>query len=553
MRNKSTFLVALSIFVASYVQASQDIYVSTSGNDTNLGTNISPYATLAKATSMVSEDGATIHVASGTYIFSNTAVLNPYTQTIEGASAISTVFDGNNTVSLLDGFSTLHNSGKTITIKQLSFKNGSMTDVANVKDGGAAISIGVKTNLYLEDCVFEKNIATSTATGHAGAIYFCGNSITVNRCFFDQNTSASTGVQGYGGAITVRHLFNTDNGTTHMVFGATQAVIKNSTFYKNAAFSKGGAIYFNKQLDAKLDADDATFVVQNCTFLENTSSGGTTGTNSLQHGSAIALSSGSNSTNNKDQTIILTNNTFCNNAMLSAGSVSGKNAVLLEGFRYTAYLANNLITSNASNGESLYANQAAPMEYGMNNIIDKINANINGTDFTTDATTKNNAVTTISATDLKLNSLLTGYPLVSTFSIPYLEVASGSSAINGGTNSYLINTIANPAPAAAVEYILQSDILGTVIQNSTRDIGSFEFSTSTVVKNNIEDTHKMINESTGVRITHLNMNDKIAIYNVNGMLMYRKISTADQVLIPLVNKGLYVISINGVAHRHYFK
>lgn len=542
---------ALFCLCISGVFAAQDIYISPTGDDANSGTQESPYASLAKAASMVSEDGAVIHVASGTYVFSATAVIKPYSQTIVGDDAANTIFDGNASVQLIDGFTEMQLSEKTLTISKVAFKNGKINVTAET--GGAAIKMGMKTNLTVEECYFYNNISEST-TGvftWGGAIYFCGNNITVNKCFFDQNASKSTGAEGYGGAVTVRHLFNTDIpfSATHLPGGPTNAVIKNSTFYKNHSKSKGGAIYLNKQLDTRLDDDDATFVVQNCVFLENT------GGKALQLGSAIALSSGSNSVNNKEQTIVMTNNTMCNNYMKNdLNDPTHKNTVLLEGFRYVSYMANNLITSSISaNGEGLYANQLAPVEYGRNNIIDKISANINGTDFKTNAAAMNNLVVAVNPDALNLSTTLSGYPIGSTFKVPYLSVSSGSSAINGGVNSYEVNTIANPAPASPVEYVLQTDIQGTSIYGASKDLGAFEFTPSSDVKNGINDKYIIINEESGIRLMNINKNERVLVYNTNGSLIFNEILNDDLSFIPLSEKGLYIITVNGKAMKYQFR
>ena len=547
MRKVTIF--ALFSLCISGVFAAQDIYVSTTGDDSNEGTQESPYATLAKATSMVSEDGAVIHVAPGTYVFSSTAVIKPYNQTIVGDDAANTIFDGDNAVSLVDGITEMQLSEKTLTISKLAFKNGKLN--VTTETGGAAIKMGMKTNLTVQDSYFYNNLSEST-TGiivWAGAIYFCGNNLIVDRCFFDQNSSKSTGTQGYGGALTVRHLFNLDGSATHLPAGTTYAVIKNSTFYKNHGKTKGGAVYFNKQLDARVDAEDATFVVQNCVFLENT------GGNGVQLGSAIALSSGSNSANNKEQSIILTNNTMCNNYIVDASNnPTHKNTVLLEGFRYTSYMANNLITSsNSSVGEALFANQAPPIEYGKNNIIDKINANINGAVFTTNAAAMNNAVIAVSPEDLNLSTSLSGYPIGSAFAVPYLTIDAGSPTINGGVNSYEVNTIANPAPADPVEYVLQNDIRGTAIHGASRDIGAFEFTPTTAIRTEKSVNSIILNESNGVRIQNLNKNDRVNVYTISGALINTTLIKDTHSFIPLLERGLYIISVNGNAQKHYFQ
>ena len=120
---KITISVLFCLCVSG-VFAAQDIYISPTGDDSNAGTLEFPYATLAKATSMVSEDGAVIHVAPGTYVFSSTAVIKPYNQTIVGDDAANTIFDGNNAVSLVDGITEMQSSGKKLELQKIKFQNG---------------------------------------------------------------------------------------------------------------------------------------------------------------------------------------------------------------------------------------------------------------------------------------------------------------------------------------------------------------------------------------------------------------------------------------------
>jgi hypothetical protein len=543
MKRKITTLI-LSCILAVSSFAAQVIYVSPTGDDGNEGTQGSPYASLAKATMMVSEDGAVIHVAPGTYVFAATAVLKPFNQSIIGADAATTIFDGNNEISLIDGITEMELSEKSVSISKLAFKKGYLLKTAadlTPVPGGSAIRMGAKTNLTLEDCYFHKNVTASPdVICWAGAVYFAGNSITVNKCFFEENQTP----RGYGGGLTVRHILNLDGTTAHTSYGPTYAVIKNSTFYKNAISSKGGAIYFNKQLDANPDDDDATFVVQNCVFLENTT------TTAAQVGAAIALSSGSNSANNKMQTIVLTNNTMVDNYNLTTeGAPDKKNAVLLEGFRYVAHLANNIMVSRALLNHSLFANQNVNDEFGMNNIIDVISPNISGADFTTDALTKKNQVTAVTAEAIGISKTLTAYPVGSVFSVPYLSTSTGSIAINGGTNSLMVATLANPTP---VEFVLQEDILGHMLQEGTRDIGAFEANV-TSVRSVSTDLFTITNEHNGIKIFNLNKGDKVMVYDSRGSLQYANSPDESDTTVPLKNVGIYIISINGKAQKHIYR
>lgn len=534
-------ILSLLMLCISGVFAAQDIYISTTGDDSNSGTQESPYASLAKATSMVSEDGAVIHVASGTYVFSSTAVIKPYNQTITGDDAANTIFDGNNTVSLIDGITEMQTSGKKLELQKIKFQNGYLG--AGSILGGAAIRMGTQTDLDVSDCYFVNNNAVTGIQTWGGAIYFNGNTLLVKRCFFEDNTSMSTNNedtsrQGYGGAITVRHS----------LLGATDATIKNSTFYNNIGNTKGGAVYFNKMLATN---DDATFVVQNCVFLDNKSvHGGPV----AKLGAAIALSSGAN-TNNKMSTIILTNNTICNNNMIDAiGNPLQKNAILLEGSRYVSYMANNIITSSyMTAGEGLFANLPAPVEYGKNNIIDEINVNINGTDFTTNGAALNNSVVTVRPDALKVSTTLTGYPLGTVFNVPYLTVNSGSLTIDGGVNSYTVNTVANPAPADPVEFVEKSDIRGLEFA-TIRDLGAWEYDEETANRSDIVYTTAISLFTDPVTNTLSVITDvdivSIALFDGTGRFVCQK-TNQKTLYTDKLFRGVYVIQIDDIEGNTY--
>lgn len=515
-------------------------YVSASaGNDNNVGSSAFPFATIARATSVVNRDYTTIFVAAGTYNFSASATIKPYNQTIIGEDAANTILNGNNTTHMVDGITEFQNSDKSLTIKNLSFKNGFINITATIP-GGAAIATGVKTNLIIENCYFYKNNATSTSYTYGGAVFFDGRNLTVNRCFFEENTSlkTGTGLQGHGGAIAVRHKLN--------VGAATYALIKNSTFYKNSGSTKGGAIYFNKLLNA-VDTDNATYIIQNCLFLENTI------LNNAQSGAAIAISSGTY-TGNKEQTIILTNNTMCNNYCLDGVVPAYKNTVMLEGSRYAAYFANNIMTGNMSSlGQSLIGNQVGSIEYGKNNIIDAIDASIDGTDFTTNAAEMQNQVAAVTPEELKLSTTLSDYPISDSFSVPYLKLNSGSTAINKGANSYKVNTFANPVPAPAVEYILTSDILGSGIIG-TRDLGAWESDVQSAIKQTYNTANKIsvqYSPASGILTVLSDLNiEHIQIFDATGKNVFSA-RNEKSIGIGHLKSGVYLIYLKDIKDNTY--
>lgn len=524
-------------------------YVSASeGDDANEGSLESPFATISRATSVVNQDNTIIYVSSGNYVFSVPAIIKPFTQTIIGENAVTTIFDGNGITSLLNGISEMENSGKNLMIKGIAFKNATISSAVSTT-GGSAIRMGSKTNLSLEDCYFYKNVSTNAgANVNAGSVYFSGNDISVSRCFFEENTNTA----GPGGAITIKLKSAVD--------GSVNALIKNSTFYKNSitlSGQRGGAIYLDRLFAGSSipDTDHATLVVQNCVFLENSAAApGAAG----DIGGAILVSSGGSATNGyndnlKRISIILTNNTMIDNYVKYNNVASRQNAVLFEGFLYEAHLVNNIIISDVvSAGYSVSANQTNSIQYGRNNIIDMISPQINGADFLTNSIPNNNALAAISAEIAGVDKRLVGYPLGDVFTVPSLSI-SNSMAIDAGTNSYQVNVIANPAPAAPVEYVSVTDIYGSAKVNN-RDLGAWEYDGQTGIDTPKSGRGMMIIYPNPVKdilyIKHEQEIREIEIFDFSGKYamtsFQQKIINVEQLI-----KGLYILRITDANNNTY--
>lgn len=125
-------------------------YVSTTGNDSNAGTQIAPWKTLNKAFTTVTS-GNTIHVNAGTYIQSSTLNL-PVGVNLEGDGKDTTIIKG----SMSGDWSVLLN------IESNSLTNGNQT-ISNIGFDGSYISnsnfktwIGIwmtlRHNVVLDNC-----------------------------------------------------------------------------------------------------------------------------------------------------------------------------------------------------------------------------------------------------------------------------------------------------------------------------------------------------------------------------------------------------------------
>lgn len=138
------------------------IYVNTTGDDSNTGSQNSPYATINKGISSVNaSDNAVIYLSKGTFTGDNNTDLSislaheKYggSLTIIGQGNDKTFIDGENISSFLKSV-----SGDTaLTLINISFINGKASTGSMINCGG---------NLTVDNCVFENNYAT----GSQGAI-----------------------------------------------------------------------------------------------------------------------------------------------------------------------------------------------------------------------------------------------------------------------------------------------------------------------------------------------------------------------------------------------
>lgn len=78
-----------------------------------------------------------------------------------------------------------------------------------------------------------------------------------------------------------------------------------------------------------------------------------------------------------------------------------------------------------------------------------------------------------------------------------------------------------------------------------------DFSTSTQTLTNYSGI--IFNNNQGIRISGLNKNDKLNVYNSNGLLIYNDAVNQAEIQIPILRSGIYIISINGKAQKHIYQ
>ena len=215
------------------------IYVNTTGDDSNTGSQNSPYATINKGISSVNaSDNAVIYLSKGTFTGDNNTDLSislaheKYggSLTIIGQGNDKTFIDGESVSSFLKSV-----SGDTaLTLINISFINGKASTGSMINCGG---------NLTVDNCVFENNYAT----GSQGAIVSKGMDLKVTNSVFKNNKASNQGPD---------ICFNNNKGNVY---------IDNSFFYNatNTGYSCGASVYISNSKNAKITGNTFKDIVGN--------------------------------------------------------------------------------------------------------------------------------------------------------------------------------------------------------------------------------------------------------------------------------------------------
>ena len=210
------------------VSYDKTIYVNTTGDDSNTGSQSSPYATINKGISSVNaSDNAVIYLSQGTFTGENNTDLSISLShakyggslTIIGQGQDKTFIDCESTGSFLKSV-----SGDTaLTLINMSFINGKAGSGSMITCGG---------NLTVNNCLFENNVAT----GSQGTLVSKGMDLKVINSVFRNNTA-----QNQGPDI----CFNNKEGNVEII---------NSSFYNatNIGYTCGASVYISNAKTAKV-------------------------------------------------------------------------------------------------------------------------------------------------------------------------------------------------------------------------------------------------------------------------------------------------------------
>ena len=354
MKNRLLLTLLISSIIP-HIGLAKDIYVASTGNDTNSGTQYEPYATLGKAFTVL-EDDDTIFISDMLSIQNETmgteigqmendclGIKFPSGKknvVIQGITPEMSGIDGTSLV--LGQRILLLENANNLTIKNISITNA-LKNMNPMVIGGGAITVQ-GGSVTIENCNFE-NCGSSTLR-YGGAIQIDNAIMTLKNCNFSQNKAS------YGGSVYVASgKLITDNCTfkqgTATLGGAiaTQANTTNtitpeekqvsilcskSHFYKNSGNSAGGAITVSNSTNTNA----VKLRIESCTFIENSGRGG-----------AISLENKKTALND----YLIINSTFYKNSTTNdAGAI-----MLLAGQTGETFdLINCTITENTTTGNA---------------------------------------------------------------------------------------------------------------------------------------------------------------------------------------------------------
>ncbi len=487
----------------------------------------------------------TINVTAGTYNISSTLIYQPTearTLTIQGDSAISTIFDGGNSYQIMRIDTTSGGNGADIAIRGLSFRNGNNS----TNDGGGLfVEVGDAT-ITIENCIFTNNGAydnggcVNAESESGGTIFFryntvsgtnhadngAGGAIRINArpdgiVYFEYNTIAGVNsADASGGALNIN---TADNGTIYIrnnsFTGTNTSTSVGGAFYANTAGdgtlvisgntvngtntgTRGGGIYANTSSDSTLNITNNTITGTNTAnsgdgggIYANTSSDSTLvfwGNTIYGNNSSTTYGGGASINGGSETTINVVNNTISGiNSSMNGGGirVNAPSSGIL-------YFVNNTITGNSSTftGGGAYIPLSSTANI-YNNIIrnntvsgpgitgDDLYVDTNGgnpVNFFNNVLGPNTDFITANSEDLVVNAITNYSQGSNSIADPLL----GPLQDNGGPT--YTRALSSGSPAINVGY---NDILSTIdiitdqrgfprIVSSTVDIGAYEYDSS---------------------------------------------------------------------------
>lgn len=224
-------IIALSVSSVSFASGEEDatVYVSASGDDSNLGTEVSPFKTLAKAYQKIGDSGTI--VVEGSIAYTDLAATKNGTVIINGAAdAILTLpskisLKSNLCIDnvVLSGASTIYANGKKLVIGEGVTSNARMTVFGGVESG----TYYGDTDIVLLGGLYQRVYGGSAVpmTGNTNVVF--GGNANAGDGNNDQASNISPcliyGGNSTGDVVGETNITLTGNAVTKMIYGAGAA------------------------------------------------------------------------------------------------------------------------------------------------------------------------------------------------------------------------------------------------------------------------------------------------------------------------------------------
>ncbi|MEI6751974.1 MAG: T9SS type A sorting domain-containing protein [Paludibacter sp.] len=580
MKQKFYLLLMVLIPVLS-IQSQTTFYVdpnSTNANDANEGTSSSsPWMSL-NATKWT--DGCTVVLAATTHavLAKATVTVNVTLQGTAGSTKDNVIIEGLTADDIARGsetpqFFAITGTG-SLSIKNMTIRNsqyafatgktdywGGMFNVSStatltlenvnvenanlaLRGGGAIYSTGTLncTNVLFQNCISSHGAAVcvqGTGIANFESCTFKANStqdgthdykfggalkvesqtanVTINKCYFDSNTSNDDMTLNTkspaGGAIAFRLYAGCD----------AKLKITNSTFSKNYAYGSGGAILIDKVGSFATTAGKVNLQFVNNTFYANYCN--------ATHGTAFIITGGSE--NGLNGTISFINNTFFKNG--PSNPTAAKSSLFFNDLGVDFSFINNIVQDRVWDptllkywGYGLVVNLTKPTQlYKSLNITGSVFDGFGGSlstavHLTTDSVGKLNNI-------VKLDSVLT----VPATGVPYLKLNQGSLAIEFGKAEFLLNGL-NLVPAL--------DIRGIAKIGASKDAGAYEYDGPTAVNEILKNsTFAYPNPFTDM-IYLPNLVKSISVFDLAGVRQYVQ-ANVSKLNTSNLQTGLYIVQV----------
>jgi hypothetical protein len=213
----------------------------------------------------------------------------PITATLE-TSAASVTIDGGGLVTLqgvagvriLRHFTFGFNAASTLTIRNITFANASISGVGSNSNGAAILSQNQSANfntdiptLNLENVTFTNNVTTTTTRDSGtdwydfggGAVFSLGGVVTISNSTFSANRAnqgAGGAVHGLGSTITITGSTFTNNVATAVSTSDTNSGYGGALYIDGARFIGGGGItILNSSFNNNMGANQGGFAYIN--------------------------------------------------------------------------------------------------------------------------------------------------------------------------------------------------------------------------------------------------------------------------------------------------